>query len=133
MSAEPSATLPATAPRRTTCPAACPSRVVLDHVADKWSVLILVTLRDGPLRFNELRRRVEGITQKALAQVLRRLERNGIVARAVLGRSPVAVAYSVTPLGETLWGPICALHAWAVEHMPEVERARARYDTAQRT
>jgi DNA-binding HxlR family transcriptional regulator len=106
----------------------CPSRLILDQVADKWSILILSVLRDGPLRFNVMKRRLEGITQKSLTQALRRLERNGIVARRVITTSPVAVEYSVTPLGETLKGAFQALHAWTVTYMPEIARAQQAFD-----
>jgi len=106
----------------------CPSRLLLDQIADKWSVLILAALCDGPLRFNAIKRRLEGITQKALTQSLRRLERNGIVARRVIAASPVAVEYRVTPLGRTLKQPFQALHAWTVDHLPDVEQARQAFD-----
>ncbi len=106
----------------------CPSRLLLDEIADKWSVLILAALDEGPLRFNAIKRRLEGITQKALTQSLRRLERNGIVARRVIAASPVAVEYRVTPLGRTLKQPFQALHAWTVDHLPDVEQARQAFD-----
>ncbi len=106
----------------------CPSRLLLDQIADKWSVLILAALCDGPLRFNAIKRRLEGITQKALTQSLRRLERNGIVARRVIAASPIAVEYRVTPLGRTLKQPFQALHAWTVDHLPDVEEARQAFD-----
>ena len=106
----------------------CQSRVLLDQIADKWSVLILGSLCPGPQRFNELKRSLEGITQKALTQSLRRLERNGIVARRVLQTSPVAVEYRITPLGETLKKPCEALFTWTFEHRAEVERAQQDYD-----
>lgn len=116
-------------PRGTVISAAdCPSRLVLDQIADKWSVLILAVLNAGPLRFNEIKRRLEGITQKALTQSLRRLERNGIVGRRVVPVSPVAVEYRITPLGRTLDGPFLALHAWTVDHLAEVEQARQEFD-----
>ncbi|MDB5503543.1 MAG: hypothetical protein JWR89_3445, partial [Tardiphaga sp.] len=86
----------------------CPNRHVLDLIADKWSVLILGVLFDEPTRFNALKRRLGGITQKALVDALRRLERSGIVGRRVLTGSPVAVEYSVTPLGRTLGEPFAA-------------------------
>lgn len=108
----------------------CPSRAVLDQVADKWSVIILAALCDEPARFNELKRRVSGITQKALTQALRRLERNGIVARTVDPGPPVAVSYAVTPLGRTLEEPFGALYAWTLKHLPELEAAQQRFDAA---
>ena len=111
-------------------PLHCPSRMLLDQIADKWSVLILAALCDGPLRFNAVKRRLQGITQKALTESLRRLERNGIVSRRVVTASPVAVEYAVTPLGRTLKEPFQALHAWTVTHLPAVEQARQAFDQA---
>lgn len=108
--------------------AGCPSRLLLDQIADKWSVLILAALCQGPLRFNALRRNLEGVTQKALTDALRRLERNGIVARRVGSAGPVTVEYSVTPLGRSLKEPFGILHAWTLKHAPEVEEARRHYD-----
>ena len=80
----------------------CPTRLVLDRVADKWSVLVLGLLAQEPIRFNELRRRIDGISQKMLAQVLRQLERDGLINRKVTPTVPVTVEYSITPLGRTL-------------------------------
>lgn len=106
----------------------CPSRPLLDQIADKWSVLVLAALCRQPLRFNMLKRTLEGITQKALTQTLRRLERNGIIERRVVTASPIAVEYRITALGRTLKAPFEALHAWTREHLPDVERARAAFD-----
>ena len=114
--------------RRVSTAADLPIRTLLDQIADKWSVLILAALCDGPLRFNALRRSLDGITQKALTQSLRRLERNGIVKRRVITASPIAVEYGITPLGRTLEQLFQALHAWTVDYLPEVERARQEYD-----
>ena len=113
------------------CNHACSSRVLLDQIADKWSILILGALCAGPQRFNALKRQLDGITQKALTQSLRRLERSGIVARRVLQTSPVAVEYRVTPLGESLKKPFGALYAWTVEYASEVEQAQQAYDQQQ--
>lgn len=110
----------------------CPSRSILDQIADKWSMLILAVLCQEPLRFNAIKRRLEGITQKALTQALRRLERNGLVARHVIPTSPVAVEYSVTPLGRTLKEPFAALYNWTVEHGPEIAAARQTFDAQER-
>ena len=106
----------------------CPSRLLLEQIADKWSVLILAALCDEPLRFNAIRRRLEGITQKALTQALRRLERNGIVERRVVTASPIAVEYRITPLGRSLKEPFQALNAWTFLHLPQVEEARQVFD-----
>lgn len=108
----------------------CTTRVLLDQIADKWSILILANLCEEPARFNELKRRLDGITQKALTQALRRLERNGIVSRRVIPVSPVAVEYSVTPLGMTLKEPFNALREWTRRHQAEVMKAQAAFDGA---
>ncbi|OTP76480.1 Transcriptional regulator, HxlR family [Caballeronia sordidicola] len=101
---------------------------MLDQIADKWSMLVLASLRDGPLRFNAIKRRIDGITQKALTQCLRRLERNGIVERRVITTSPIAVEYQITALGRSLDHPFQALYLWTLKNLGEVEAARARYD-----
>lgn len=106
----------------------CPHRVLLEQIADKWSVLILGALCAQPLRFNAIKRQLEGITQKALTQSLRRLQRNGIVTRTVLATSPVAVEYQITPLGKTLKEPFEALYRWTMNYLPEVEKAREVFD-----
>ncbi|GAC1315625.1 MAG: hypothetical protein NVSMB28_00470 [Collimonas sp.] len=108
--------------------AVCPSRIMLDQIADKWSMLVLASLRDEPLRFNAIKRRIGGVTQKALTQCLRRLERNGIIERRVITTSPISVEYKITTLGRSLDHPFQALYLWTLEHLPEVESARARYD-----
>lgn len=106
----------------------CPSRVLFDQIADKWSMMVLTVLRKGPIRFNEIKRRLDGVTQKALTQCLRKLERNGLIVRRVLPVSPVAVEYEITPLGRTLVEPFGALYAWTMEKLPEVEKAREAFD-----
>ncbi|MDR3430936.1 MAG: helix-turn-helix domain-containing protein [Rouxiella aceris] len=108
--------------------AQCPHRLLLDQIADKWSVLILGALCEKPLRFNVIKRQLEGITQKALTQSLRRLQRNGIVERRVIATSPVAVEYEITQLGRTLKEPFQALYNWTMTYLPEVERARLAFD-----
>jgi len=110
------------------CKEGCSSRMLLDQIADKWSIMILGALCERPLRFNELKRALEGVTQKALTEALRRLERNGIVERRVLPVSPVAVEYRITPLGCTLKDVFRALHAWSVDHLPAVQQAQLEYD-----
>ena len=106
----------------------CPSRLLFDQISDKWSMMVLKVLDDGPQRFNAIKRQLEGVTQKALTQCLRRLERNGLVARRVIATSPVAVEYEITPLGRTLQAPFKALYAWTVQNLPEVDAARAAFD-----
>lgn len=108
--------------------AKCPTRLVLDRIADKWSVLVLGLLAQEPIRFNELRRRIDGISQKVLAQALRQLERDGLVNRKVTPTVPVTVEYSITPLGRTLSKTVDALSTWAEKHFPDVLRAQQVYD-----
>jgi DNA-binding HxlR family transcriptional regulator len=104
------------------------SRLLLDQITDKWSVLILNVLCKQPLRFNEIKRNMEGITQKSLTQCLRRLERNGILARRVIPSSQIAVEYSITPLGRSLEAPFQALYNWTVEYSSAVAHAQAEFD-----
>jgi DNA-binding HxlR family transcriptional regulator len=116
-----------TAPRRQQS-FACPIRDVLDRVGDAWSVLVVITLEHGPLRFNALRRQIGDISQRMLTVTLRNLERDGLVDRRVIPSTPPQVEYSLTPLGRSLAGAIAVLAAWADRNQPEVQRARARYD-----
>ena len=109
--------------------ATCPSRELFDQIAGKWSMMVLTVLDGGPLRFNVIKRHLEGITQKALTDCLKRLERNGLVERRVLPTSPVGVEYEITPLGRTLQPPFKALYAWTMEKMPAVEEARRNFDS----
>ncbi|WP_345827193.1 helix-turn-helix domain-containing protein [Pantoea sp. BRR-3P] len=104
------------------------TRPILEHITNKWSILILTVLCTQPARFNEIRRRLDGITHKALADALKRLERNGLVNREVLNTAPIGVEYSLTPLAQTLQQPFIALYDWALEHGPALERAQAEYD-----
>jgi DNA-binding HxlR family transcriptional regulator len=111
----------------------CRARTLLAdlQLADKWTTLILYGLLQGPLRFNEIRRRLDGISQKMLAQTLRGLERNGLVARAVLDTAPVTVEYSLTPLGRTLDALVRTMFDWVGAHEEELLRAQADYDARQ--
>jgi DNA-binding HxlR family transcriptional regulator len=106
----------------------CPTRQILDRVGDKWAVLILLLLRQQPLRFNQLRREIEGISQKMLSQVLKSLERDGMIRRRAIATVPVTVEYSITPLGVTLAGAVDPLRDWAEHHLKEVLVAQRRYD-----
>lgn len=108
----------------------CPTRMVLDRIADKWTVLILGLLSDQPVRFNALRRAIEGLSQKVLSQVLKELERDGLVRRKAFPTVPVTVEYSITPLGRTLATTIGALTQWAEDNVEAVLRSRKRYDEA---
>lgn len=103
-------------------------RPVLEQIAHKWSILILTFLCEDPKRFNALKRRLDGITQKALTETLRRLERNGLVERHVVTASPIAVVYSITPLGRTLQAPFLALYDWALDHQDDLCAAQRRFD-----
>ena len=107
----------------------CPIRLVLDRIADKWTVMMMSLLSDGaPHRFNELRRNVEGISQKMLTQTLRDMERDGLVVRTIYAEVPPRVEYTLTPLGITLCEPIAELGKWAVAHVDEIKRAQAAFD-----
>ena len=107
--------------------AACPTRQVLDRIADKWTMLVVVALEPGTLRFSELRRRVDGISQKMLTQTLRGLEQDGFVDRDVLPTVPVTVRYTLTPLGHSLADAVAGIRAWAYANMDAIEAARADY------
>ena len=106
----------------------CPSRVVLDRIGDRWTVLLVLALSDGPQRFSELRLRIEGITPKVLTQTLRALERDGIVTRTVFAQVPPRVDYELTELGRDLLAPIDAIRIWAEEHAVRIVENRAAYD-----
>ncbi|PZU88483.1 MAG: transcriptional regulator [Chelatococcus sp.] len=109
----------------------CPSRALFDQIADKWSAMVLAVLSEGPHRFNVIRRRLEGVSQKALTQCLRRLERNGLLTRRVVSLSPVAVEYEITALGRTLQKLLAELHQWTVDRFPDVNAAREVFDARQ--
>ncbi|MEU9127591.1 helix-turn-helix domain-containing protein [Kitasatospora sp. NPDC048540] len=104
-----------------------PSRPILDQIADKWSMTVLAVLAE-PRRFNEIKRHLDGVTQRVLTQTLRRLERNGMIRRQVLPTSPVGVEYSLTPLGESLREPFGRLHAWAVDNTEAIRAHQLAYD-----
>jgi DNA-binding HxlR family transcriptional regulator len=103
-------------------------RELLDQVLDKWSLQVLDALCERPLRFNDLRRAIPVVTQKSLTATLRRLERNGMAERVITSTRPVAVEYRITPLGRSLQELIDALLHWTTVTLPDVERARARFD-----
>lgn len=104
---------------------------ILARVGDKWSVRIFMSLADGSLRFNQLRREIPGISQRMLTRTLRGLERDGLVRRDVTPTVPPRVDYSLTELGCSLRDPISRLGNWAIEHIGCVEAARGRFDAAQ--
>ena len=105
----------------------CPSRAILDQIADKWSMLVLAVLSE-PRRFNAIKRRLDGITQRVLTQTLRRLERNGMVTRRILPGPPLGVEYALTPLGRSLQGPFASLYEWTVENMDTIQALQHEYD-----
>jgi DNA-binding HxlR family transcriptional regulator len=108
----------------------CAARAFFDQVANKWSVMILTVLTQNPARFNVIKRRLEGVTHKALTDALRKLERNGLINRNVLNTSPVAVEYSITELGKTLQIPFGAMYQWSIDHLSEIKRSQEAYDGA---
>lgn len=106
---------------------------MLARIGDKWSLLIVSTLGEGPLRFNELRRRVEAISQKMLSSTLKVLERDGLVSRTVIPSVPPQVDYALTDLGHELLGPVSALAEWTAANTPRIMAARAEYDSRTET
>src|SRR6202171_2737076 len=109
-----------------TCPAV---REVLNRVGDKWSVLVVGLLGDGSKRFSELRRAIEGISQRMLTLTLRGLERDGLVTRTVEPTIPPKVEYELTKLGRTLLVPVDALAQWALENRTSIHEAQRKYDS----
>lgn len=106
----------------------CPCRDLLDMIANKWTALIIGALSERPHRFGELRRRVEGISQKVLTQNLRTLERDGLVTRTVYPTTPPSVEYRLSGLGIDLGPHLVALEQWSRRNFPDVRRARRTYD-----
>ncbi|WP_327369263.1 winged helix-turn-helix transcriptional regulator [Streptomyces sp. NBC_01217] len=106
----------------------CEVRQILDRVADKWSLLVIALLDRRRLRFTQLRREIDGISQRMLTVTLRQLERDGLVERTVHAVVPPRVEYELTPLGGTLHTTIRALVTWTEEHQGEIAVARAAYD-----
>ncbi len=106
----------------------CPIRDVVARFGDKWSLIVMLALAQGPERFNALKRRIVGISQRMLTRTLRQLEREGYVLRVVFAEVPVRVEYSLTDLGQGLIKPLWALVGWAREHHDAVRDARARFD-----
>lgn len=102
----------------------CESRQALERIADKWTCLIVYALLDGPRRHGELKRTIEGISQKMLTQTLRSLEADGLVERTVIDVIPPHVEYRLTPLGHSLSTPLAAICQWAMQHLPELQAAR---------
>lgn len=108
----------------------CPTRDVLSRLADKWALLVLGCLEKEPQRFNNLRRQIRGITQKMLTQTLRKLERDGLIARQIFPTVPVTVEYSLSPLGKTLTHTMSFLTLWVEDNMDAMLAAQAAFDEA---
>lgn len=105
---------------------------ILARVGDKWSMQVVMNLSAGPMRFNELRRTVDGISQRMLTRTLRALERDGLVDRHVTPSTPPRVDYSLTALGRSLREPVAALGAWAMTHREAIDDSRCRFDARER-
>ncbi|MFC4453654.1 helix-turn-helix domain-containing protein [Deinococcus sonorensis] len=101
---------------------------VLARVGDKWSLYVVVNLHAGPLRFNELKRRIDGVSQRMLTLTLRGLERDGLVSRTVYPTQPPSVTYELTASGQTLLRPVAALVRWAQAHRDDIEQSRHAFD-----
>lgn len=108
----------------------CPMRDVLDRVGDTWSLLVIINLQERPVRFNALRRAIEGISQRMLTVTLRSLERDGLVSRTVRPTTPPEVEYALTGLGHSIAVPIAALGLWAVQNRSRLRAARDAFDAS---
>lgn len=108
--------------------AQCPTRLVLNRIADKWTVLVVGSLEGGTKRFSALQREIGGVSQKMLTQTLRGLERDGLVMRTIYPSVPPKVEYSLTPLGHTLVALLDAIRVWSETHIEEVLKAQILYD-----
>ena len=113
-------------------PAACEARSILDRIADKWSLLVITALTGRTLRFSELRREIDGVSQRMLTLTLRQLERDGVVRRTVYPVVPPRVEYELTELGFTLRAAVCSIVTWTQEHYTEIMDARSEYDDRHR-
>lgn len=105
-----------------------PVREILSRVGDKWSILIIMLLSEGPCRFNALKRSIEGLSQRMLTLTLRNLERDGLVTRTVYPTVPPSVEYALTSLGQSLCAPVIALGRWAQDNNAQIDDARRRFD-----
>ncbi|MGZ3142983.1 winged helix-turn-helix transcriptional regulator [Lentzea chajnantorensis] len=106
----------------------CPCRDLLDMVASKWTALAIGAMENGPVRFGEMKRELEGISQKMLTQTLRALERDGLVTRTVYPTVPLRVEYELTELGRSVIEPLAALRVWAQQNYDSVAEARETFD-----
>jgi DNA-binding HxlR family transcriptional regulator len=101
---------------------------VLSRVGDKWTVFVIVVLRSGPCRFNELKRSIDGISQQMLTRTLKALERDGMIIRTAFPTTPPQVKYELSELGESLSAPVFALGSWVHENLSVIDNARDRFD-----
>lgn len=108
----------------------CPIRTVLGQIGDKWSLLVILLLREGEHRFSDINRAIPDISQRMLTQTLRKLERDGLVLRTVTPSIPPRVDYKVTELGRSLFGTITAMEKWAIDKKNEILRARKDFDSS---
>ena len=108
----------------------CPINLSLEVFGDKWSLYIIATLKDGPVRFNELRRQIDGISQRMLTITLRGLERDGLVKRTLFPTIPPRVDYELTEVGRTLLGPVMALVMWANSNQENIRGSRLLFDAS---
>ena len=108
-----------------------PAREVMSRIGDKWSALIVIALRDGPLRFGEIKRAIGSVSQRMLTLTLRCMERDGLIERTVTPTKPPRVDYELTKLGHSLRAPVEALGRWAFEHKQEIETAQRNFDRRQ--
>ena len=110
----------------------CPTRLVLDRIGDKWTVLVVLLLSDGPMRFTDLRSRIGRVAPKVLTQTLRRMERDGLITREIFAEVPPRVEYTLTDLGHALIGPISVIGDWAEVHVRRITAAQAEYDAREK-
>ena len=122
-------TMPEPQDQQTACRAIAP---ILARIGDKWSILIVMTLARGPRRFNELKRQIDGISQRMLTLTLRGLERDGLLTRTVFPAVPPRVDYELTELGCSLCEPVIRLGNWASEHLQQIEQSREVFDRRDR-
>jgi DNA-binding HxlR family transcriptional regulator len=105
---------------------------VLSRLGDKWTVVVIAELGDGPRRYSELRRLIAGVSQRMLTLTLKNLERDGLVSRTVTPSVPPRVDYALTNLGQSVLLPVRALGGWVAAHIPQMDAARVRYDAVER-
>jgi DNA-binding HxlR family transcriptional regulator len=106
---------------------------ILSRIAEKWSMLVVMLLRDGPRRFNDIKRNTAGISQQMLTRTLRGLERDGVVTRTIFPTSPPQVEYRLTELGRSMSEPVLVFGRWVQDHLPQIDAARERFDRVAKT